>query len=161
MKGTLKLFIALLVFTLATPPQLAFAAVKAGSTCTKLNSTTTVGGYRFTCIKSGKKLVWSKGVKVVIAKPTQTPIPTVEPVQPNGKCPKEGDIQPLNGGEMICTNGTWQPFNRGTAGTPNQPQPTPQPTPNSFGRPSPRRREQRIARPLRRHEFARSSGIFT
>ena len=129
MKGTLKLFIALLVFTLATPPQLAFAAVKAGSTCTKLNSTTTVGGYKFTCIKSGKKLVWSKGVKVVIAKPTQTPIPTVEPVQPNGKCPKEGDIQPLNGGEMICTNGTWQPFNRGTAGTPNQPQPTPQPTP--------------------------------
>jgi len=129
MKGPLKLFVALLVFSLATPPQLAFAAVKAGSTCTKLNSTTTLGGYKFTCIKSGKKLVWSKGVKVVVAKPTQTPIPTVEPVQPNGKCSKEGDIQPLNGGEMICTNGTWRPFNRGTAGTPNQPQPN-QPQPN-------------------------------
>jgi hypothetical protein len=40
------------------------AAVKAGGTCTKVNSTTIVSGYKYTCIKSGKKLVWSKGVKV-------------------------------------------------------------------------------------------------
>jgi hypothetical protein len=42
----------------------ASAAVKAGGTCAKVNSTTTVSGYKYTCIKSGKKLVWSKGVKV-------------------------------------------------------------------------------------------------
>ena len=54
---------------LISAPLTASAAVKAGGACTKLNSTTTVGGYKFTCIKSGKKLVWSKGVKVVVAKP--------------------------------------------------------------------------------------------
>jgi len=57
-------------------PQIATAAVKAGATCAKLKSTTTVSGYKYTCIKSGKKLVWSKGVKVVVTpKPTATPTP--------------------------------------------------------------------------------------
>jgi len=58
-------------------PQIATAAVKAGATCTKLKSTTKVSGYKYTCIKSGKKLVWSKGVRVVATpKPTATPAPT-------------------------------------------------------------------------------------
>jgi M6 family metalloprotease-like protein len=58
-------------------PQIASAAVKAGSTCIKLNTTTTVLGYKYTCIKSGKKLVWSKGVKVVATpKPSATPTPS-------------------------------------------------------------------------------------
>ena len=56
----------------------ASAAVKAGGTCKKVNSTTTVSGYKYTCIKSGKKLVWSKGVKVVV-KTTPTPTPTPSP----------------------------------------------------------------------------------
>jgi M6 family metalloprotease-like protein len=43
-----------------------------------LKSTTTVSGYKYTCIKSGKKLIWSKGVKVVATpKPSATPTPTV------------------------------------------------------------------------------------
>ena len=41
-----------------------FAAVKAGSSCTKLGLTSTVSGKKYTCIKSGKKLVWDKGVAV-------------------------------------------------------------------------------------------------
>jgi M6 family metalloprotease-like protein len=61
-------------------PQIAKAAVKAGATCTKLKSTTTVSGYKYTCIKSGKKLVWSKGIKVVATpKPTATPSVTATP----------------------------------------------------------------------------------
>jgi hypothetical protein len=56
----------------------ASGAVKAGASCTKLKSTTTVSGYKYTCIKSGKKLVWSKGVKVAV-KSTPTPTPTAEP----------------------------------------------------------------------------------
>jgi len=61
------------------PSNLAVAATaKAGGTCTKLNSTSTVNGYKFTCVKSGKKLVWSKGVKVV-ATPTVTPAPVASP----------------------------------------------------------------------------------
>lgn len=51
----------------------ASAAVKAGTTCTKLNQKTSSAGYTYTCIKSGKKLVWSKGVKVSMPIPTPTP----------------------------------------------------------------------------------------
>ena len=51
----------LLCFTLASP---AHALVKAGSKCSKLNATATVSGKKYTCIKSGAKLVWNKGVIV-------------------------------------------------------------------------------------------------
>ena len=40
------------------------AAVKPVSNCSKINATKTVSGYKYTCIKSGKKLVWNKGVLV-------------------------------------------------------------------------------------------------
>ena len=42
----------------------AYGAVKQGSSCKKAGTTSTVNGLKYTCIKSGKKLVWSKGVKV-------------------------------------------------------------------------------------------------
>lgn len=41
----------------ATPP-------KAGSVCSKQGITKTHQGKKFTCIKSGKRLVWNKGVKI-------------------------------------------------------------------------------------------------
>jgi hypothetical protein len=40
------------------------AAVKAGTKCNKHKATTTVNGMKYTCIKSGNKLVWSRGVLV-------------------------------------------------------------------------------------------------
>jgi hypothetical protein len=40
------------------------ATVKAGAKCSKHKATTTVKGMKFTCIKNGNKLVWSKGVPV-------------------------------------------------------------------------------------------------
>ena len=40
------------------------ASSKAGSKCTKLNATTVVGNLKYTCLKSGNKLVWSKGVAI-------------------------------------------------------------------------------------------------
>jgi hypothetical protein len=40
------------------------ATVKAGTKCSKHKATTTVNGMKYTCIKSGTKLVWSKGVPV-------------------------------------------------------------------------------------------------
>ncbi|MEI7698041.1 MAG: hypothetical protein WCJ16_07875 [Actinomycetes bacterium] len=109
------------------------AAPKAGATCTKAGVTATANGLKFTCVKSGKKFVWNKGVKVITATPTATPTstptatptatPTPKPsetstgqIQPNGKCTVEGAKEPLNGGQMICQNGTWQPFNAGAAG---------------------------------------------
>ena len=65
-----------LLLTLTTP--LNAAAPKAGAKCTKKNSTATSSGKLFTCIQSGKKLIWNKGV--VISKPT--PMPSPSPSKP-------------------------------------------------------------------------------
>ena len=62
------------------PAPIALAAVKAGATCTKAGTTSTVSGIKYTCIKSGKKLVWNKGVKVVAPKPSATPTASPTPV---------------------------------------------------------------------------------
>ena len=67
----------LLCFSLITPTS--FAAVKAGAKCTKAGATSVSGGKKFTCIKSGKKLVWNKGVAVKKPTPAVTPIPTPAP----------------------------------------------------------------------------------
>ena len=61
----------------------ASAAVKAGQSCSKAGITSTSKGIKYTCVKSGKKLVWNKGVKIVpVAKPTPTPTPTPTPIAP-------------------------------------------------------------------------------
>ena len=55
------------------------AAPKAGSTCTKVGQTSTSAGIKYTCVKSGKKLVWNKEVVVKAPiKPEESPAPTVE-----------------------------------------------------------------------------------
>ena len=51
-----------LIFTLATPVQA--ATPKAGAKCTKAGATATASGKKFTCIKSGTKLVWNNGVAI-------------------------------------------------------------------------------------------------
>jgi hypothetical protein len=40
------------------------ATVKAGTKCNKHKATTTIKGMKYTCIRSGGKLVWSQGVLV-------------------------------------------------------------------------------------------------
>jgi len=59
----------------------ATAATKTGTSCSKLKSTTVSAGIRYTCIKSGTKLVWNKGVKVVTPtlKPSVSPRPATSP----------------------------------------------------------------------------------
>jgi hypothetical protein len=61
----------LLVATMAQ----AATAPKPGSVCKKAGQSITVSSKKYTCVKSGKKLVWSKGVAVV--KPTPAPTPTI------------------------------------------------------------------------------------
>lgn len=69
------------MLTLAAPVQA--ANPKAGAKCTKVGATATAAGKKFTCVKSGKKLVWNKGVAIKkplpVATPTPTPTPTSEP----------------------------------------------------------------------------------
>ena len=43
-------------------PSTAAAAVKPGTACKKLGQISTSAGIKYTCIKSGKKLLWNKGV---------------------------------------------------------------------------------------------------
>ena len=48
----------------------ASAAVKPGTTCKKLGQISTSAGIKYTCIKSGKKLLWNKGVGIKSTSPT-------------------------------------------------------------------------------------------
>jgi len=53
----------------------AFAAVKAGGACKKAGATSVALSKTYTCIKSGNKLVWNKGVsKSTSTVPTNIPI---------------------------------------------------------------------------------------
>ena len=72
-RNTLRIrLIALLVITpLLFSSQLSTsnAAAKAGAKCQKVGVKSVVGAKTFTCIKSGKKLVWNKGVRVLAVIP--------------------------------------------------------------------------------------------
>ena len=81
-KGRLVIAIALLL-ALATPVHA--ATPKAGAKCTKAGITATAAGKKFTCVKSGTKLVWNKGVTVQAA-----PKVDVKPVEPT---PTKGSAQ--------------------------------------------------------------------
>jgi len=54
----------LLCIVLASPAQ---AVVKFGAKCSKENATATISGKKYTCIKSGLKLVWNKGVNIKVS----------------------------------------------------------------------------------------------
>jgi M6 family metalloprotease-like protein len=72
MKKALALVVSVtFLSSLLTSP--ALGAVKPGATCTKAGATTNASGKKFTCVKSGKKLIWNKGVN--FAKPASKPIP--------------------------------------------------------------------------------------
>ena len=92
MKKALAVLVAIAIFSV---PINALAVVKAGATCTKLGATSTYAGKKYTCVKSGKKLVWNKGFVVSKPTPTVSPTSTLTP-QPSPtptqiKAPKEGD----------------------------------------------------------------------
>jgi M6 family metalloprotease-like protein len=75
-----QIAVALVVLlTLVAPVQA--ATPKAGAKCTKAGSTATASGKKFTCVKSGTKLVWNKGVAIKAApKPSINPV--IKPVEP-------------------------------------------------------------------------------
>jgi hypothetical protein len=107
-KSVLVLLTATLAF--ASIQSIAIAAVKPGTTCKKVGQTSTSSGIKYTCVKSGKKLVWNKGVAVPkptptptaigdpigavgsTPTPTPTPTPTVKPVVENATAKKAFDI---------------------------------------------------------------------
>ena len=71
-KGVLSLS---LLLTLSLIPAHSTTLPKAGATCSKQGTTKTYQNKKFTCIKSGKKLVWDKGLPVKTGSPNSGPIP--------------------------------------------------------------------------------------
>lgn len=55
------------------------AVVKTGALCTKVGAKSVSVGKTYTCVKSGKKLVWDKGVLIPATRPTPTPTGSAEP----------------------------------------------------------------------------------
>jgi len=72
---------AILVTSLLVPVSAQAATAKAGAKCTKLKTTQIVGSKKFTCIKSGTKLVWDKGVAVPKATKPKAPVAVVKKTQ--------------------------------------------------------------------------------
>jgi hypothetical protein len=124
-----KRFLVLLTVTLTLGllQPIATAAPKPGTACKKAGQTSTSAGIKYTCIKSGKKLVWNKGVEV--KKATPSPTPTTEPsaqsknllatdsritptsaLTPIASC-KTGDMTPdyAWGGKILNRNGFPRP----------------------------------------------------
>ena len=73
MKLAPSLTAGVLLISLALPLAPTYAATS-GASCPKAGATQTTGGKKFTCVKSGKKLVWNKGVKVSTLLPSPLPI---------------------------------------------------------------------------------------
>jgi len=74
-----KVFFASLIAIILIIPTSTFAAApNAGAACKKLGLTQNYSDKKFTCIKSGKKLVWNKGVKIKNAA-LPSPSPTISP----------------------------------------------------------------------------------
>ena len=82
MRKLLAGLVAVLSLSLLTA-QLSIAAVTPGTKCSKAGAISTYNGKKYTCVKSGKKLVWNKGVALPkpaqVATPTPTPTQTVAP----------------------------------------------------------------------------------
>jgi len=91
MKKITGLVVIAIASSLISPAQSFATAPKAGATCTKLGSTSIAANKKFTCVKSGKKLVWDNGLaQGTPASPTpkkvsfKAPMPIKLPVPQNG-----------------------------------------------------------------------------
>jgi len=78
MRRLLAGLVAILSLSLVTA-QLSEAAVTPGTKCSKAGATSTYNGKKYTCVKSGNKLVWNKGVTVAKPAPVATPMPSPTP----------------------------------------------------------------------------------
>ena len=73
-KAAVSVSVLTLIATLLAPMQANAASAKAGASCPKAKATQIVGSKKFTCVKSGKKLVWDKGVTIPKATKPQPPV---------------------------------------------------------------------------------------
>ena len=121
----MRKYLALALVIVFLTPLHSVAAVKAGDKCAKLKDTSTSAGKKYTCIKSGSRLIWDKGqvikapatpAKPAAATPEPSPSATssanpdvVLPVA-NTACPRVGMKIEDSRGYMKCI---WQGGARG------------------------------------------------
>jgi M6 family metalloprotease-like protein len=73
MNKRLIAFLSILSLFISLPAIPVNAAAKAGGACSKAGITAIAAGKTFTCVKSGKKFVWNKGVVAPVRKPIISP----------------------------------------------------------------------------------------
>ena len=78
MRGRVLALVLALILSASTA--IAAPNPKAGASCPKQGLSKTYKGNKFTCIKSGKKLVWSKGVSTKSASGAKTSDPSPSPI---------------------------------------------------------------------------------
>jgi len=76
MKSRTLVFLLAFAISSVSLQALANTPPKSGTSCSKLGNLKSYQGKKFTCVKAGKKLVWSKGVVEKKAAPASTPSPT-------------------------------------------------------------------------------------
>ena len=109
-----KRILSLLVITpllLSSELSTSHAAVKAGAKCTKAGITQVVKNKSYTCVKTGNKLVWNKGVKV---QRTPTGNTANAAAKAGAKCSKVGVKSVVGAKTFTCTkNGKKLVWNKG------------------------------------------------
>ena len=86
-----RFWIFILVMILSSPSS-SFSVLKIipGASCNKSGSTQIYNGYQFTCIKSGKRLIWNKGAKV------KAPLENNKVSAPSKEAPQNSPDIPTN-----------------------------------------------------------------
>ena len=64
MRSSSKILSVIVIFIVGLSISPAFSAIKPGSACKKIGQVQNYSGKKYTCIKSGSKLLWSKGVVI-------------------------------------------------------------------------------------------------
>jgi len=94
----LSIFTSLIILASSLTLVQAHAATPtAGASCSKIGTTTDAKGMKLTCVKSGKKMVWSNGLASASTKTTkQNPIPIKLPVAVIGEITFDNIIDHIN-----------------------------------------------------------------
>lgn len=83
MKKVIRALLLVSTLTLFSDQANAATQAKPGAKCTKVASTQIVSGKKFTCIKSGTKLIWNKGVAVATSSSPSATLAPATQAKPN------------------------------------------------------------------------------
>jgi len=100
-----------MLLSLVTIPASFAATPKAGQKCSKLGATQTYSGKKFTCVKSGSKLTWNKGVAISKATSPSPSAPvkfaSSSEAEQNLGCNFEAEEAFSLSGPLVCKKERW------------------------------------------------------